>query len=202
LNRRVSIALALLLTTVAGFVITTYGMNNGMFGGDGDAAPLQVQATIPATPAATAPPPQVVEQVVYRDEYVRVSAPSSSTGGEAAPQPAAPPAARTSEQDDEDDVATAPPQPTNPPAAGQSVEATDLQGTVSAIGNGTFTLQGTQFGSVVISTNSSTQYEGGQFDDLAPGVRVEAKVLAAGGSQPTGPDGSWVAVDVHMEDGD
>lgn len=214
MNRRISIAAALFLTTVAGFIITTYGSQNGLFGG-GDAAEqpvAQALATDTAVPAPTAPPPQVVEQVVYRDEYVRVPAPAGSgnpapgadngTGSSGAPPPPAPGTTGTTAppQPTAASVPTAIPQPTNPPPAGGNVQAIDLQGTVSAVGNGTFTVSGTSRGAAVISTNSSTTWEGGQFGNLTAWTRVEVKVLAAGGSQPTGPNGTWLAVHVHMED--
>jgi hypothetical protein len=87
LTRRVSLSLALLLTTVTAFVITTYGSTSGLFGGDARAgAPPAAVATetVTAAPSA-APTPKVIEQVIYRNEYVEVPAPQP-----APPSPAAP----------------------------------------------------------------------------------------------------------------
>jgi hypothetical protein len=90
MNRRLSLTAALFLTTVSGFVVTTYGANNGMFGsGAAEGEPPLVQATGTSAPVPTAPPPQVIEQIVYRDEYVVAPAPSGSTPASgSAPVPA------------------------------------------------------------------------------------------------------------------
>jgi hypothetical protein len=85
------------------------------------------------------------------------------------------------------------------------VEAVDIQGRVSAVGDGNFTLTATRFGTAVITVNASTHYAGvdnASYSDLTPGIRVEAKVLAAGGSSPTGPNGTWIAVVVNMDGGE
>jgi len=79
MTRRLSTAIALLLTTVTGFVITTYGMNNGLFGGSLDADALaspQAQAVDTSTLVEPTPTPQVIEQVIYQDEYIQVPAPA------------------------------------------------------------------------------------------------------------------------------
>ena len=89
MTRRLSTAVALLLTTVTGFVITTYGMNNGLFGGslDVDAvASPEAQTVDTPGPLAPTPTPQVIEQVIYQDEYIQVPAAAP------APAPAAVPA--------------------------------------------------------------------------------------------------------------
>jgi hypothetical protein len=198
---------ALFLATVAGFVITATGVYTGLFGGDAGGEPAQPTpaALAPATPAPSLPPPQVVEQVVYRDEYVR--APASGGAGAQPPAevpqpqasvpdaPAAPPPPATAPI-----AATAQPtaNPTQPPAG--NTGAVDIDGRVMAVAGDTFTLGETRFGTAVISVNGATHFEGGNHSSLTPGARVEAKVLAAGGTSPTGPAGSWIAVNVHIED--
>lgn len=203
MNRRLSTAIALALTTITGFVLVTYGMTSGLFGG-GSHAEAQLDQQVQATETAAAPQPQVVEQIVYRDEYVQVPAPP------AAPQSNPVPAAAN----DGTQLATpgndATPPPSGPaatpePAPGPAVEAVDIDGRVSAVADGNFTVTGTRFGTAVITVNSSTHYAGvdhASFSDLAPGMRVEVKVLAAGGSSPTGPNGTWIAVNVNMDGGD
>ena len=92
MTRRFSTAIALLLTTVTGFVITTYGMNNGLFGGSLDVEALaspQAQAVDTPTPVVPTPTPQVIEQVIYQDQYIQVPAPAPAAPP-AAPAPAAP----------------------------------------------------------------------------------------------------------------
>lgn len=62
-------------------------------------AASQVQATGTPAPVPTAPPPEIIEQVVYRDEYVVVPSPSD---GNPASEPAHAPAVELAPAESED----------------------------------------------------------------------------------------------------
>ncbi len=203
MDRRLSTAAALALTTVTGFVITTYGMTSGLFGGNDGAeaqSQEQVEATVTAAPTAPPPAPQVVEQVVYQDEYVQVPATQSQAQGNAAPARSTKPAATAPPANNS---TTPPPTPasTPKPPGDSGVQAVDIAGRVSDVSDGRFTVTGTRFGTAVITVDSSTRYagfDGASFSDLEPGMKVEVKVLVSGGSTPTGADGTFIAVKVAM----
>jgi hypothetical protein len=195
-------AAALLLTTVAGFIITSYGINSGLFGGrtEGAAKPAPSQAARVAATASPAPQdPRIVEQVVYRDEYVQAppAAPTSPSNPAPAPQAATSAGGGASPPD-------TPAVPAPPPATAPlpNAEAVDVDGRVGSVSSGSFTVTGTRLGTIVLAVNSDTEWEGGSLSTIQPGTRVEAKILVAGGNSPTGPGGSFIAVDVHAEDGD
>src|SRR3990170_8870885 len=85
MKRRASLALALCLTTIVGFFIVAYGTQIGFFGGgSSDDAPADAAGAVtPTSVPTTAPPqPQVIEQIIYRDEYV--SAPATDSAGNTA----------------------------------------------------------------------------------------------------------------------
>jgi hypothetical protein len=78
------------------------------------------------------------------------------------------------------------------------VKTIGLDGTVTSVGSGTFTLSGTREGTAVVVVNSSTKYASDidgsfSFADIHTGMYLKTKVVIGDGDEPTGPSGSWIA---------
>jgi len=197
MKRRASLALALCLTTIVGFFIVAYGTQIGFFGGgSSDDAPADAAGAVtPTSVPTTAPPqPQVIEQIIYRDEYV--SAPASDSAGNTT-------SGGTTANPDS--------QPSGSSGGGGGDESSQgelreegLSGWVQTVGASSFTLGGTHVGDALISVSSQTTYNSAlapsfSFSQITPGMYLKTKVLVAGGGMPTGPNGSWTAVSVKQD---
>ena len=214
MSRRVSMALALLLTSVAGFVIMSYSADQGLFGGGGSKgnnAAVQAPPTEVA-PQPTAPPPQVVEQTIYRDVYVQGGVGSGSNpGSPGQPAPQDNGSQSTSEQaaDSGGSAPVTTPGATQAPTAAptaaptpQPLSSRELSGTVSAKTSDSFTLTGGSAGTVVITVTPSTAYESDphpslSFAQITTGMKIKANVVTGPGGTPTGSNGAWVAKKVQ-----
>jgi len=205
MTRRIALALALLFTTVAGFFIVAYVLEGGLFGGD-KAAPQVIESGAPAADPAAPPPPQVIEQYVYRDEVVQV--PGSDSGGNPAGSNSASggggPGGTTAPGSTPGSTGGSMPQPgTGATPPGETREE-GLNGYVIAVSNGTFTLTGTHVGDATISATSRTEYSSAlsssfSFSQIAAGQFLRVKVLVAQGDLPTGPNGSWEATSIRQD---
>jgi len=76
-----------------------------------------------------------------------------------------------------------------------------LNGNVTSVGPATFTLSGTKWGEVTMSVTGTTKYESEidgslTFGEIQPGMYLKTKVILGPGDAPTGPNGTWVAVNV------
>jgi hypothetical protein len=197
MKRRAALAASLLLTTIAGFVIVAYGTREGLFGGgdDGAGASPQVAAqplNLPAVPTAS-PTPIIIEQIVYRDEYIAGQS-SSGDGADAptSPPPASPPA--TSAPGDTDQ----PPPPAAdegdddaPPPALSPGQTLEFSGTITAVDADSMTVA-TSSGAVTVALLSQTEVHGGT-PQPGLGVSVHARVLS---------DGTTAATEVEVHGGE
>jgi len=198
MKRRASLALALFLTTIVGFFIVAYGTQVGFFGSDdrSDDAPADAAGAVtPTSVPTTAPPqPQVIEQIIYRDEYVSApatdSAGNTSSGGTTANPDSQPSGSSGGGGGDE--------------SSQGELREEGLNGWVQTVGASSFTLGGTHVGDALISVSSQTEFSSAlapsfSFSQITPGMYLKTKVLVAGGDLPTGPNGSWAAVSVKQD---
>ena len=205
MTRRIALALALLFTTVSGFFIVAYVLEDGPFGGDKAAPQVAESGAQTAAPAAPSQP-QVIEQYVYRDEVVQV--PSSDSGGSPAGASAAdgggaPGAAAAPGSAPGSPEGSAPQTGPGATPTGETREE-GLNGYVIGVGNGTFTLSGTHVGDAAISVTSGTEYSSAlsssfSFSQIAPGQFLRVKVLVVAGDLPTGPNGTWDAIRIRQD---
>jgi hypothetical protein len=180
----------LLLTTVVGFIVVTYGNDVGMFGSGGDSeaeeAPLVVAPTFtPPPPTATPPTPIIIERYVYQDEYVTgggdggsgassgggsSSGASSQPSGGSAP-PAAPPSTST--------PSGAAPQLNDDGDAPQAqTTRTEFRGVVVALAAASLTVND-RSGQVTVALAPETEVHGGT---LTVGVTAKVHARNSGGT--------------------
>ena len=198
MERRAALALALCLTTIAGFFMVAYGTQVGFFGSDkrSDEVALAdpTRSASPTAAPASAPGTEIIEQVIYRDVFVPGpnggSAANATTSGGVSPSGSTAPSGSTSGGGGES-------------GAGETKEE-GLNGWVKSVGSSSFTLGGTHVGDAVISVSSQTKYTSAlaptfSFSQIAPGMYLKTKVLVGAGDLPTGPNGSWAAVSVRQD---
>ena len=113
MKRRAALAVALTLTTIAGFLIVTYSVQIGFFGSSGDsevvASDLMTEAaeatSVPALTPTQASSLQVIDEYIYQDVFIPVQG-GQDVGG--------------TQQDTPAERAEAPPDPTPRAADGNS----------------------------------------------------------------------------------
>jgi len=206
MKRRAALAASLCLTTIVGFAIVVFGRQDGLFGaGDssgGEAQAVAVVATDVPPPAPTdvpQPTPIIIEQYVYRDEYVQdlpaAQAPSGGTTsartlssaqpapttGAAAPAPTAP-AAPT-------------PEGSAPPGSGSDQTSarvpSEFSGDVIALSGSEMTVLALG-GQYRVALSAQTSVHGGRLS-VGVSVQVHAQTLS---------DGSAVATEVEVASGE
>ena len=196
MKRRASLALALCLTTIVGFFIVAYGTQVGFFGSDDSSDDVALAdpsgVASPTTDPTSPSEPQIIEQVIYRDEFVQSSGGSADTGSSVGTSPGGAGGSGGAQQQGDQ------------PAEEGGPREEGLNGWVQAVGANSFTLSGTHVGDAVISVSSQTTYNSAlapsfSFSQIKPGTYLKTKVLVAEGDTPTGPNGSWAAVSVKED---
>ena len=157
MTRRLGLAAALCLTTIVGFAVIVLGRQAGIFGGGAstEAQPLAELSTAAPTVTQAPPAPVVIEQYVYRDEYIAAPPAPNNISTQ-------PPASSPNEPGDDDAPPPASPAPSQPPAP---AAATEFSGEVIALSGSSMT--------VSTAGGQTTVY-------LAPDTAVHGGVLAVG----------------------
>ena len=207
MKRRAALALALCLTTIVGFFVVAYGTQVGFFGSDdsSNAGALAdpSAAASPAIASTAAPEPEIIEQVIYKDEFVAAPSGSSADAGSSGGTSSGGTRSGGAPGPEQGGTAGGDTGGSEPTPQGAITEE-GLNGWVETVGASSFTLNGTHVGDAVISVSSQTMYSSAlahsfSFSQIEPGMFLRVKVLVAAGGLPTGPNGSWAAVSVRQD---
>jgi len=182
MTRRLGLAAALCLTTIVGFAVIVLGREARFFGGgpSTEAQPLAELST--AAPTVTQPPaaPVVIEQYVYRDEYIAAPPAANNTSTQ-------PPASSPNEPGDDDAPPPASPAPSQPPAAPVT---TEFRGPVVALSGSSLTVDDRR-GQATVVLSPDTNIRGGVLS-LGVIAKVHSRLQS---------DGTLLATEIEVSAG-
>jgi hypothetical protein len=187
------------LTVIVGFAIAALGKEAGLFGSSGSDGAPEAAAEAPVVPPTALPTvaptatPIVIQQVVYRDEYVPGSSSSSGGDGSSSRQSRAPPPAATSSGGG--GATTAPTSPPAPPANtpaddGFHSQSAEFEGQIVSASGNQFVVSG-EHGDYSMTVTAQTRVHGGA---LVAGAFVSVHARSI-------PGDVWVANEIEVHGG-